>query len=289
MLPHLGGGGRHPLRAVASPARCRQLPLPRGVDGRSGNGHIANRRSATPSGSSGFQARFETTSNGSARARRAVAGRIRPIRDIRTSSRRKPRPIIPQLVDTNARTNRLRDAHLAACFTRRDRLAILHSVPSLGGDEGEQAGQLSRRQFARATVKAGMAAGAAVWVAPQLSSVALAQTNAGSPPPSTTRPAGGGASEPSNPGNAGQAAGSAPGGGVGAPGVGAPGAGAPGAGAPGAGGELAFTGSDTRTLAATGGAAVATGSALVAAERLSRRRRPHPVPEAEDPIDETGR
>jgi hypothetical protein len=51
-----------------------------------------------------------------------------------------------------------------------------------GGDEGEQVGQLCRRQFARAAVKAGMAAGAAVWVAPQLSSVALAQTNAGSPP-----------------------------------------------------------------------------------------------------------
>ena len=145
-------------------------------------------------------------------------------------------------------------------------------------------GQLSRRQFASATVKAGMAASAAVWVAPQLSSVALAQTNAGSPPPSTTRPAGGGASEPSNPGNAGQAAGSAPGGGVGAPG-----AGAPRAGAPGAGGELAFTGSDTRTLAASGGAAVVTGSALVAAERLSGRRRPRPVPDVEDPIDETGR
>jgi hypothetical protein len=152
-------------------------------------------------------------------------------------------------------------------------------VPSLGGNEGEQAGQFSRRQFARATVKAGMAAGAAVWVAPQLSSVALAQTNAGSPPPSTTRPAGGGASEPSDPGNAGYEAGGAPGGGVGAPG----------AGAPGAGGELAFTGSDTRTLAATGGAAVVTGSALVAAERLSGRRRPRPVPDVEDPVDETGR
>ena len=154
-------------------------------------------------------------------------------------------------------------------------------MPSLGGNEGEQAGQFSRRQFARATVKAGMAAGAAVWVAPQLSSVALAQTNAGSPPPSTTRPAGGGASEPSDPGNAGFAAGGAPGSGDGAPGAGAPGTAG--------GGELAFTGSDTRTLAATGGAAVVTGSALVAAERLSGRRRPRPVPDVEDPSDETGR
>jgi hypothetical protein len=160
------------------------------------------------------------------------------------------------------------------------RLAILHGVPSLGGDEGEQGGQLSRRSFARATVKAGVAAGAAIWVAPQLSSVALAQSTAGSPPPSTTRPGGGGAGEPFAPGNLGQAAG-----GVTSSG----GTGTPGAGAPGAGGELAFTGSDTRTLAATGGAAVATGSALVAAERLSGRRRPRPVPDVEDPIDETGR
>jgi hypothetical protein len=162
-----------------------------------------------------------------------------------------------------------------ACFTESVRLAILRSVPSLGGNEDEQAGQLSRRNFARATVKAGMAGGAAIWVAPQLSSVALAQTTAGSPPPSTTQPGGRGANEPGHPG---LAAGGAPSGG---------GAGAPGARTPG-GGELALTGSDVRTLAVTGGAAVLTGSALVAAERLIDRRRACPAPPAEDPSDETG-
>jgi hypothetical protein len=162
-----------------------------------------------------------------------------------------------------------------ACFTQRPRLAILQCVPSLGGNQGEQAGKLSRRQFARASVKAGMAASAAVWVAPQLSSVALAQTTAGSPPPSTTRPGGAGAGEPSGPGNPGQAAG-------GSPGLG-------GGGAPGAGGELPFTGADVRKLAVAGGAAVATGSALVAAERLSKRRRPRAAPAGEGPTDESGR
>jgi hypothetical protein len=153
-------------------------------------------------------------------------------------------------------------------------------VPSLGREEVEQAGQLSRRKFARATVKAGMAAGVAIWVAPQLSSVALAQSTAGSPPPSTTRPAGGGAGEPFDPANLGQAAG-----GVASSG----GTGAPGTGAPGTGGELPMTGADVRKLAATGGAAVVTGSAFVAAQRLSDQRRPRPVPDVEDPIDETGR
>jgi hypothetical protein len=149
-------------------------------------------------------------------------------------------------------------------------------VPSLGGNESEQAGKLSRRNFARATVKAGVAASAAVWVAPRLSSVALAQTTAGSPPPSTSRPAGGGAGEPVAPGQPGE---------VGAGGGAA--LGAPSAGPPGAGGALPLTGADVRKLAATGGAAVATGSAMVAAERLSERRRPRPQPAVEDPIAET--
>jgi hypothetical protein len=153
-------------------------------------------------------------------------------------------------------------------------------VPSLGGEEGEQAGQLSRRNFARATVKAGMAAGAAIWVAPQLSSVALAQSTAGSPPPSTTRPGGGGAGEPFDPGHSGQAVG-------GGTGSGASGTGT--AGAPGTGGELPMTGADVRKLAVTGGAAVVTGSAFVAAQHLSDQPRPRPAPDVEDPIDETGR
>jgi hypothetical protein len=156
-------------------------------------------------------------------------------------------------------------------------------VPSLGGNEGEKAGQLSRRRFARASVKAGMAAGAAVWVAPQLSSVALAQTTAGSPPPSTTRPGEDGANEPFDPGNAGRAAGGTPRAG----GTGASGTGTPAAGTPGTGGQLALTGTDARTLAATGGAAVLTGSALIAAERLSKQTRRQPPP-ATGPAHETG-
>jgi hypothetical protein len=156
-------------------------------------------------------------------------------------------------------------------------------VPSLGGDEGEQAGQLSRRKFARATVKVGAAASAAIWVAPQLSSVALAQTTAGSPPPSTTPPVDTDAGQPSEPGNAGGVTVGAGGG------PGTAGHGAPAVGAPGAAGQLPFTGADVRKLAATGGAAVGAGSALVASERLTRRRLPRPVPDVEDPIDETGR
>jgi hypothetical protein len=169
-----------------------------------------------------------------------------------------------------------------ACFTQSASLAILYGVPSLGGTESEKVGQLSRRQFARASVKAGMVAGAAVWVAPQLSSVALAQTTAGSPPPSTSRPGESGTGEPFDPGNAGRAAGGTPRAG----GTGASGTGTPAAGTPGTGGQLALTGSDTRTLAATGGAAVLTGSALLAAERLSKRARPQPI--AKDPGPETG-
>jgi hypothetical protein len=164
------------------------------------------------------------------------------------------------------------------CFTRGARVAILPSVLSLGGDEGEQAGQLSRRNFARATVKAGVAASAVIWVAPQLSSVALAQTTAGSPPPSTPPPAGTGAGQPADPGNAGGVTGGAGGG---------AGLGTPGVGASGTDGQLPFTGADVRKLAVTGGATVVTGSALVAAERLSNRRRPRPAPVVEDPSDES--
>jgi hypothetical protein len=156
---------------------------------------------------------------------------------------------------------------------REPRFEILPSVPSPGGREGEQAGQLSRRQFARATVKAGMAAGAAVWVAPQLSTVALAQDTAGSPPPPSTSgtpppesaiPDEGATDDPS------RAAGSAQ--------TGTPGA-----------GELPLTGADVRALAATGGAAVLTGSALVAAQRLSDRIRPRPATPSEGSSGETAR
>jgi hypothetical protein len=73
-------------------------------------------------------------------------------------------------------------------FTESTRFARLSNVPGSGGNGRERAGQLSRRELMRSTVKAGLAASAAVWVAPQISSVALAQTTAGSPPPSTTTP-----------------------------------------------------------------------------------------------------
>jgi hypothetical protein len=163
------------------------------------------------------------------------------------------------------------------CFTESARLAILQGVPSSGGNGGEQGGQLSRRQFARATVKAGMAAGAAVWVAPQLSSVALAQDTAGSPPPpstsATTQP-NKGAPDPGARDGQRRPAGTTPGKGQ--------------AGAPTAG-ELPLTGADVRKLAATGAAAVLTGSALVAAQRLSDRIRPRPATPSEGRGGETGR
>src|SRR5262245_66047158 len=102
-----------------------------------------------------------------------------------------------------------------------------------------------------------MAAGAAIWVAPQLSSVALAETTPGSPPPSTAPPDGGGAGEPLPPG---QASGMA-----GHQGTGAHG---PGAGALGSGGQLPFTGADVRKLAATGRAALAAGLGVRAPARF---------------------
>jgi hypothetical protein len=142
-----------------------------------------------------------------------------------------------------------------------------------------------------------MAAGAAIWVAPQLSSVALAQDAAGSPPPptSTSRPS----APPLDPsanvgsGSAARATGSPTGGGGSATGGGGSATGGGGAGggsgSGGIGGELALTGADVRKLAAAGGAAVLTGSGLVAAERLSKRARPQPTKAAEGSNDETAR
>jgi hypothetical protein len=135
-----------------------------------------------------------------------------------------------------------------------------------------------------------MAAGAVIWVAPQLSSVALAQDAAGSPPPptSTSRPS----APPLDPsanvgsGSAARATGGATGGGGSATGGGGAGGGS---GSGGIGGELALTGADVRKLAAAGGAAVLTGSGLVAAERLSKRARPQPTKAAEGSNDETAR
>jgi len=147
--------------------------------------------------------------------------------------------------------------------------------------KGDNDRDLSRRQFAHAAVKAGVAAGAAIWVAPQLSSVALAEDAAGSPPPptSTSRPS----APPFDPGvQTGSQSAARPNDGV--TGGGRAGGGS---GSGGTGGELAFTGADARKLAATGGAAVLTGSGLVAAERLSKRGRPRPTKAVEGSKDES--
>jgi hypothetical protein len=157
-------------------------------------------------------------------------------------------------------------------------------------NDGARAG-LSRREFGEAAAKAGIAAGAAIWVAPQLCSVALAQTTKGSPipptsagppttarpvPPTTARPVAPTAA-PGPPGAAAQRAAGAPGAAAG---------GGAGAGAPGGGGVLAITGADPRKLAATGGAALLTGAALIAENRRRAEARPPLAIAVEDPIDE---
>jgi len=122
---------------------------------------------------------------------------------------------------------------------------------------------VSRRRFVSGTVKAGTVAGAAIWVAPRLSSVALAQDSAGSPAPTTTSTT----NPPVEPPVVGpelrpvpdvrSAAGvrAAP-----------PAASAEGQGAPTVGG-LALTGSDIRSLALAGSAAVLAGEGLLILRR----------------------
>src|SRR5207247_3522139 len=61
-----------------------------------------------------------------------------------------------------------------------------HNVRVMNRMNGGARAGLSRREFGEAAAKAGIAAGAAIWVAPQLCSVALAQTTKGSPVPPTT-------------------------------------------------------------------------------------------------------
>jgi hypothetical protein len=53
-------------------------------------------------------------------------------------------------------------------------------------DSGEPRGRVTRRALMTGAAKAGVAAGAVVWVAPHFERVAHAATAAGSPPPSTT-------------------------------------------------------------------------------------------------------
>ena len=130
--------------------------------------------------------------------------------------------------------------------------------------ESECSGR-SRRRFVVGAMKTGVVAGTALWAAPKLTSVALAQETAGSPPPATStsappeveretdvlaerevrgaRESGGPAHGPAEEGQGDQGL-----------------------------GVLALTGGDVRKLAVAGGAAVLTGEALL----LMRRYFPPP-------------
>jgi hypothetical protein len=66
---------------------------------------------------------------------------------------------------------------------------------------------LTRRDFAHAVVKAGVATGLAAWVAPQVSSYALAQTTGSSPPSPATSEGGHPAARSIQPGERGDPAG----------------------------------------------------------------------------------
>jgi hypothetical protein len=79
----------------------------------------------------------------------------------------------------------LRESFETRARQREERVAIIWTMAD-EATEGVAAGELTRRQFGRVAAKAGLAASAAVWVAPQIASVALAHGVAGSPPPSTT-------------------------------------------------------------------------------------------------------
>jgi hypothetical protein len=104
----------------------------------------------------------------------------------------------------------------------------------------------SRREFLVDALGAGAALGAAAWVAPHLSSVALAGTVTGSPRPlEEPVPPGITPQPPPQPGPGGQPAGGA---------------------AP--AGELPFTGANSARMAVAGGLALAAGGALV---ELGRR------------------
>jgi len=141
-----------------------------------------------------------------------------------------------------------------------------------GANGSNATGGVSRRRFVSGTVKAGTVAGAAIWVAPRLSSVALAQDSAGSPAPTTTSTTNPPAEPPVvapelQPVPDVRSAGGVP--------VGATPAGAATAvqDVPSVGG-LALTGSDIRSLALAGSAAVLAGEGLL----LLRRNLPQPQP-----------
>jgi LPXTG-motif cell wall-anchored protein len=117
----------------------------------------------------------------------------------------------------------------------------------------------SRRTFLLGAVKAGTAAGAAAWVAPQLTSVAFAQDAAGTPPPPTPAP------------TSGTVPGPPPGGPPATQGL-------PFKEAPRA---LPVTGTNAAALTIAGGVAVATGRALM----LARKRTPEAPPAAPPPAE----
>src|SRR6185503_6651803 len=94
-------------------------------------------------------------------------------------------------------------------------------------------GGISRRRFVTGAARAGTAAGAVVWIAPKLSSVAFVSEHAGSPPP--------GAPEPVEEGNIPDQAGPPTG----------------------IGGALPFTGLDPRPALIAGTAGIVGGAALV--------------------------
>jgi hypothetical protein len=128
-------------------------------------------------------------------------------------------------------------------------------------------GGVSRRRFVRGALTVGTVAGATAWVAPQLSSVAMAQETAGSDPPTPTttiRVSPGAVQQ--DPAAAELGAGTGAGAGGGRAGGGAQVGGAGAQRDP--GGTLPVTGIDARRLAAAGAGATAAGSALLAADRF---------------------
>lgn len=163
-------------------------------------------------------------------------------------------------------------------------------------NEATQPEGLSRRDFAQFALKAGAVAGAAVWVAPQMSSYALAQPAGSSPPENGgSRGGEGGGSNGSEGGEThsadpGGSHGSDTGGSADDPAGGSSnGTGASGAGGSSSSGTLPFTGADVRGLVVAGGAAALTGSGLVAGKRLMDRRDRRAEDDREDPGDETVR
>jgi hypothetical protein len=114
----------------------------------------------------------------------------------------------------------------------------------------------SRRAFLLGAARVGSSAAAVAWVAPKLSSTALAADTTGSPPPGRPQPIEGGV-RPQGAPEGGPAPGAVPTGGA-SP-VAAP------------EGSLPFTGSNPRPLVVGGTAAVVAGAVLTQASRHGQR------------------